>query len=134
MQANLDRLSKDQEEHRKSLAEEKSKAEQLTIEREDAQAKWKEEKDKSASVMSDLRMKIDSLTTTIALQKEDAKAMELELTKARFDRDAFEEDAKTLMVRIRVFLSTRTLVGCPWPSNVTSGSHENRGVMLGSVN
>ena len=152
MQANLDRLSKDQEEHRKSLAEEKSKAEQLTIEKEEAQAKWKEEKvsrqsrrvvlsdlaryikkmntitvamvklayslmyllnssldlnsfsiqDKSASVMSDLRMKIDSLTTTIASQKEDAKAMELELTKARFDRDAFEEDAETRMVRIRI--------------------------------
>ena len=52
--------------------------------------------------MSDLRMKIDSLTMTIASQKEDAKAMELELTKARFDRDAFEEKAKTRMVRIRV--------------------------------
>ena len=58
--------------------------------------------DKSASVMSDLRMKIDSLTTTIASQKEDAKAMELELTKARFDRDAFEEDAETRMVSIRI--------------------------------
>ena len=54
-------------------------------------------------MISDLRMKIDSLTTTIASQKEDAKAMELELTKARFDRDAFEEDAETRMVRFRIF-------------------------------
>ena len=57
LQANLDRLSKDQEEHRKSLAEEKSKLEQLTIEKEDAQAQWKEEKVSGQSrrvVLSDL--------------------------------------------------------------------------------
>ena len=68
LQANLDRLSKDQEEHRKSLAEEKSKAEQLTIEKEDAQAKWKEEKVSGRSrrvVLSDLARYIKKWTRSL---------------------------------------------------------------------
>ena len=95
----LETAKQEQRDSEKCLAEVKAQAELLTAEKEEMLAKWNEEKDKSSSLIAELRLKVDSLSSTIETQKNDAKAMEVELAKVKFDKEAFEEDAETRMVR-----------------------------------
>ena len=54
--------------------------------------------EKSASLMGDLRRKIESLDATVETMKQEAKAMDVELVKLRFDKETLEEDAEERVV------------------------------------
>ena len=48
--------------------------------------------------MGDLRRKIESLDATVETMKQEAKAMDVELVKLRFDKETLEEDAEERVV------------------------------------